>query len=127
MGQCYSVRVKAKAKEGMHRDIGKAICEFASNRETMDRNCADKIIAQKSLKGAIEAIFGPYEPEPGDAYWKGDEWFAFFHGSYGWEGVMYDAFMAMAPYLEPGSEMSCKPDGRRWTLTVSEDGSVSER
>lgn len=33
-----------------------------------------------------------------------------FNASYGWEGVMMDAFSDIAPYLESGSEIKIYPD-----------------
>jgi len=48
-----------------------------------------------------------------------------FDASYGWEEVMQDAFLHMAPYLEDGSSISISPDSGLYEARI-EGGCVKE-
>lgn len=127
MGQYYSIKVIAKAKEGKEMELIGKTGEFVSNRGRIDDKCLGKILSQNTTEGLIESIFGPFEANPEDAHWKDGEWLAGFHGSYGWEPFMYETFEAMAPYLEAGSKLICRCESPSWTLIVSDDGLAIEQ
>lgn len=45
-----------------------------------------------------------------------------FDASYSWNGVMDEWFRAVAPSLEPGSEIEVWPDSGSWKCTVKDGG-----
>ena len=69
-------------------------------------------IGTDNLHDLMGIFFGGWQgrletfPAPGDRDWL----YADFDACYGWEGVMMDAFEAIAPYLADGSVIKIYPD-----------------
>ena len=48
----------------------------------------------------------------------GDEYTSEFDGSYGWEGVLHDFFVAVKGSLNKGSYIVVYPDSEMWKMEV---------
>lgn len=131
MGQWYSVYLEnLKLKEGRLPELLAAVKNYVTGPDSNIWDAGrDSICSQTTMKGIVEDIYGPFNviKYDDDRCWEDEEnWHATFHGSYGWENVMYQNFKIMAPYLEAGACISCYPDEAGWHLVVQPDGSVAE-
>lgn len=138
MGQYYTVAFATPTirKNTTEEALVAAMHDWAS-KTSMSEDSRKVMMAAVTVRDLVEAIFGPYVPTREQSYDPGydygwdinnpDEWTASFHGSYGWESLMYEAFKVMGLYLEEGSYLSCYPDSGSWTLVVQSDGSVLEQ
>lgn len=139
MGQYYSIlliaSVKGATTEERHDNEFQLCCAIHDWVKDDSLRIANEsknlILSAQTLKDVVESIFGPYPYDDGLAddehYWDEDgDWHAIFHGSYGWENIMYQAFLIIGQYLEAGSYLSCYPDEGNWNLSVREDGSIVE-
>ena len=110
MGQCYDVELKMlyKNEEGILDALNNYITkknlnpEYRTDRSTMD--------------GAIQYVLTNrgFEKEAEGRYSSS------FDAPYCWETYLYEAFKAMAPYLEDSSFIKVYPDEGSWKVTAKE-------
>lgn len=113
MGQCYSVTFKFKVKDydGALRSVKAFIANNNANFHIDE--FAQEGVDVKTFNGLMRVIL---------AGWKCNQWEESIDGrgrsvfsnsfdaSYGWESVMIDAFIAVAPYLADNSYIKIYPD-----------------
>lgn len=111
MGQCYSVVIKAEFKDT--ESAAKALRGKIERAEEERINYGlahykDLGIGTDTLEDLLNIFFGGWEGKlktRDDGAMDSD-----FDASYGWEGVMMDAFEVIAPFLEDGSTIKIYPD-----------------
>lgn len=116
MGACYSVTLKGKftdaegAVKALQRKVARADQEHTNYN--LDHYRGDLGLDLGSLKGLLQLFFGGWEASLRPAFDTDYEVVltSGFDASYGWEGVMMDAFDDLAPYLEEGSSIKIYPD-----------------
>jgi len=136
MGQWYSVYVEGVAiRNGCNFSQLLEAIRKTIEADNISTDCTQLILSSENERELIESIYGPYHAPHSsldelDCEWgsndEPNDWNANFHGSYGWEGFMYECFKAMAPYLATGCTLSVYPDEGGWHLEVQEDGSALE-
>lgn len=109
MGQCYdiSLRLRIKDEEGAKKALqtkatagSKTLDDFRGMGHDMD-----------TVDGLLRHFYTGWDRGmTWDLTTDPDLLSAGFDASYGWESVMMEAFEAMAPYLEDGSEIYIYPD-----------------
>ena len=110
MGQVYSVSLKVQFKDkkgaakALRSKINRAKAEFVEYN--LDHYEALGIGAKK-IEDLLKIFFGGWYGRLQDT---GATLESGFDASYGWEGVMIDAFDLMAPFLEDGSWIRIYPD-----------------
>lgn len=114
MGQTYLVKLKTgflnreSAAAALREKIGRAKEEHVNY--SLDHYRDELGIGTETLDDQMKIFFGGWY---GNLRPDGEDERSFeaaFDASYGWEGVMMDAFDAIAPYLEDGSEIEIYPD-----------------
>ena len=113
MGQCYSVDLRVRFRD---EDGAKKALQAKLDRHEEDRVCynldhftGELGLSTDNLHDLMGIFFGGWKGklEPSTT----DDWqYADFDASYGWEGVMMDAFEEIAPYLADGSVIKIYPD-----------------
>ena len=122
MGQCYSVEIKARFRD---EDGAKKALQAKLDRHEEEHVCynldhftGELGLSIDNLHDLMGIFFGGWngklETCPDDKEWE----FADFDASYGWEGLMMDAFEVIAPYLADGSELKIYPDSGCDHVTV---------
>lgn len=111
MGQCYSVILKVnftdkqKAADALNDKISWA----AEERTNYNLGHYQELgIGSDTIEDLLKIFFGGWS---GNLKTREDgSMDSDFDASYGWEGVMMDAFERIAPYLEDGSMIKIYPD-----------------
>jgi len=127
MGSCYNVYLKVK-----FTDEEKAALALQDKiswaREDHVYYSLDHYqllgIGSEKLDDLLQIFFGGWygklkKQEDSEGWLTSD-----FDASYGWEGVMMDAFDCIAPYLEDGSEIEIYPDSGK-DHGIVENGKVN--
>lgn len=124
MGQCYCVIMNVRftdeqgAMRALQEKIGRAEEEHVNyNLE----HFSELGISTDSLSDLLGIFFGGWK---GKLERQGEELYSGFNASYGWEGLMMDAFDELAPYLEDGSWIKIYPDSGV-DCGLVDDGKVS--
>lgn len=112
MGQCYSVEIKARFtdKDGARKALKAKIDRHEEEHVNYSLDHFKELgIGTDGLSDLMGIFFGGWkgrlEPDR-DKVWE----CADFDASYGWEGVMMEAFEEIAPYLADGSVIKIWPD-----------------
>ena len=112
MGQCYDVnlRVRFKDEKGARKALMDKVARGRQEHVLYDMQGLrmrgfdfDKIWDLMSL---FFCGWGEKLKETADKGWL----YSCFDASYGWEGVMIEAFNEIAPFVEDGSEIKIYPD-----------------
>ena len=112
MGQCYDVNLKVRFKD--ERKVRQTLFEKVSRAEREHvlydmqglRMRGFNFENTWDLMSVFFCGWGDKLKETADKEWL----YSCFDASYGWEGVMMDAFTLIAPFLEEGSEIKIYPD-----------------
>ena len=133
MGQCYSVKLKFKAKDeagALNALLGKIDKDEHAPSPHGARYHLDETIAEFRLdKGKLVDVLKVVLCERGYSRVSvSDEGWTLlsndFDCCYGWHGVMVEAFETIAPYLEDGSRLDIWPDDGKTTNIVRNGVSV---
>lgn len=112
MGQCYSVEIKVRFtdEEGAKKALQEKLARHEEERINYNLEHFKEIgIGTDNLPDLMGIFFGGWNGKLTPI--ENDEWcYADFDSSYGWEGVMMDAFEEIAPYLTNGSVIKIYPD-----------------
>lgn len=129
MGACYSVNLKVKftdaegAKDALQRKVARA--QEDHTNYNLDHYRGDLGLDLDSLKGLLQVFFGGWEARLRPAVGKDGIYLTSdFDASYGWEGVMMEAFEDLAPYMEEGSSIKIYPDSDYDHAVVKEGKAV---
>lgn len=121
MGQCYTVYLKIKFK-----DAGEFV-RLTQQYATSHNWSADYMASTTSIDKIVKFFVGvgdslTVDYEDGWPVFRGD-----YDASYSWDGVLEEWFRAIAPSLEPGSEIDVWPDSGSWNCTVNSEGAVDKQ
>lgn len=124
MGQCYSISLHMKVKDGQEPALVSTLQEF-----TAKMNPSNPAMTKETLDGLVRMIFsgwdyGPYRKKELPGQWSDID--ADFDASYSWERTMQDGFEKMAPFLEDGSSLYLEPDDDYYTIVVKEGKTIYE-
>lgn len=121
MGQTYSVvlEVKFKDKDGAAQALRNKIARAGEEGVLygLDHYKYELGIGTDTIEDLLKIFFGGWDGKLID---YGTSMTSSFDASYGWEGVMMDAFDDIAPFLEDGSEIRIYPDSGKDRATVYE-------
>lgn len=113
MGQCYSVnlRVRFRDEDGAKKALQAKLDRHEEDHVNynLDHFTGELGLSTDNLHDLMGIFFGGWKGklEPSTT----DDWeYADFDASYGWEGVMINAFEEIAPYLADGSVIKIYPD-----------------
>ncbi len=112
MGQCYDVNLRVrfkdeqKARQALFAKVGRAHQERVIYDMQGLRMMGFNFDNIWDLMSVFFCGWGEKLKEAADKGWL----YSGFNASYGWEGVMMDAFEKIAPYLEDDSEIKIYPD-----------------
>lgn len=113
MGACYSVSLiglKFKDEQGAKKALQDKVKRAPAERVNYDIPHFESMgKSLDNLEDLLALFFAGWYAEfdkTAPAGWLT----AGFNASYGWEGIMIDAFEAIAPYLEAGAEIKIYPD-----------------
>lgn len=122
MGQCYDVNLKVrfKDKDGAKKALQNKIARAEEEKVSYNLpSHGDRRFDTDDLWDLMALFFGGWDGR----FHKQDDWeknhemrkegvwiWSGFDASYGWEGVMMDAFDEIAPFLEEESEIKIYPD-----------------
>lgn len=112
MGQTYAITLKV---EFLNKELAAAALRAKLSRAEKEHvnYCLDHYrdelgIGTERLEDLLKIFFGGWY---GNLREQDDgSYCPFFDASYGWEGVMMDAFDLIAPFLVDGSEIEIYPD-----------------
>lgn len=110
MGQCYTVylKVKFKDEEGAKNAAQGVLKNLDADIDQLGKKVG---LDLNTMDGLLRHFYSDWE--------RGHKWTPVtdpdclcgdFNAQYSWESVMMDAFDAMAPFLEEGSEIKIYPD-----------------
>ena len=115
MGQVYSTILTFRIRKGEDQNLSIALSEFL-RRKKFPESAISKSVKEsldERLNGMLGLVFlNLNEIEDGKKHCHFE---ADFDSTYGWEGLMYDTFECMAPYLRDG-RLEVWPDNDHYIL-----------
>lgn len=124
MGQCYSISLHMKVKDGQKPALVSTLQEFTSKM-----NPSNPEMNKNTLEGLIRMIFSGWTYGTCRRNELPEQWSDFeadFDANYGWEQTMQEAFKKMAPYLENDSSLYLEPDDDYYTMVVKDGETIYE-
>lgn len=118
MGACYSVEYKLYPKN--EKECEKALREYVKKIRNGCLGEVDQNQEEISMDGLLRFVL--CADRAGSNYERISEhhYSSSFDASYGWERVLADAFIAMAPCLKDGSYASIEPDEYPYTIALKD-------
>lgn len=113
MGQTYSVILKTdfKDKEGAKKALLDRIAKGEQEHTNYSLDHFKEIgIGTDTVEDLMKIIFGGWEGKLLPVKNHKNTFRADYDASYGWIGVMWAGFNALAPYLKDGSRITIYPD-----------------
>lgn len=115
MGQCYTVEAKLGfASAEKEQEFCSIINSMIEEMDGKSANFGDISTIDRSTPfGCFLAVTTNYPHQFGQT---DGVWYADFHGSYGWEGVMETIFSKAIKACAKGSKFTVYPDNGHWTI-----------